>query len=202
MARTTGSNGQETAKRIEDVALSLFAQKGYAAVSMREIAKLVGVQAGALYNYSPNKQDLLARLMIEHMNDLLEAWGLENPNDQLPLDALKAFVLFHIRYHVLRPDHVFISYMELRNLEPDNFKKVEALRRQYELELKTILERAQKDSGFGIADVHVTAMAILAQLTGVTTWYRAKGRLSQAKIEDIYIQLVCQSVGAQPSKEF
>ena len=29
---------------------------------MREIAREVGVQAGALYNYSPNKQDLLARL--------------------------------------------------------------------------------------------------------------------------------------------
>ncbi|MGJ8527345.1 TetR/AcrR family transcriptional regulator [Maritalea sp.] len=195
MARTAGSNGQETASRIDDVALSLFAQKGYAAVSMREIAREVGVQAGALYNYSPNKQDLLARLMSEHMDDLLEAWHKENQDNFSPIDALKAFVLFHIRYHVSRPDHVFISYMELRNLEPDNFKKIEALRRQYEQELKLILERGQKDASFNIADVHVAAMAILAQLTGVTTWYRAKGRLSQTTIEDIYIQLVCQSVG-------
>lgn len=201
MARTTGSNGEETAKRIDQVALKLFAQKGYAAVSMREIAREVGVQAGALYNYSPNKQDLLARLMIEHMQALLSAWEQERPKEQAPLEALKAFVLFHIRYHVQRPDHVFISYMELRNLEPENFAKVEQLRRQYEMALKGILQRGATDSRFNIADVHVAAMAILAQLTGVTTWYRAKGRLSQSKIEEIYTQLVCQSVGAQLSEE-
>ncbi|MCZ4272085.1 TetR/AcrR family transcriptional regulator [Maritalea porphyrae] len=201
MARTTGSNGEETARRIDEVALKLFAQKGYAAVSMREIAREVGVQAGALYNYSPNKQDLLARLMIEHMEALLSAWDAQNPSLLSPLDALKAFVLFHIRYHVERPDHVFISYMELRNLEAENFAKVEELRRQYEAALKAILKRGSIDHLFNIADVHVTAMAILAQLTGVTTWYRAKGRLSQSKIEEIYTQLVCQSVGAQPSEE-
>jgi len=201
MARTTGSNGEETAKRIDEVALKLFAQKGYAAVSMREIAREVGVQAGALYNYSPNKQDLLARLMIEHMQDLLAAWANEHPAELSPLAALKAFVLFHIRYHVQRPDQVFISYMELRNLEPENFGKVEELRRKYEAALKDILKRGHDEGQFELADVHVTAMAILAQLTGVTTWYRAKGRLSQQKIEEIYTQLVCQSVGARSSEE-
>ena len=201
MARTTGSNGEETARRIDDVALKLFAQKGYAAVSMREIAREVGVQAGALYNYSPNKQDLLARLLIEHMEALLAAWTGEETDKLSAVDALKAFVLFHIRYHVERPDQVFISYMELRNLEADNFSRVEKLRQQYERTLKAILQRGQDDGSFNIADVHVAAMAILAQLTGVTTWYRAKGRLSQTKIEEIYTQLVCQSVGAQLSEE-
>lgn len=196
MARTTGSNGEETARKIDDVALKLFAQKGYAAVSMREIAREVGVQAGALYNYSPNKQDLLARLLVEHMQALLSAWEDERAKELHPVAALKAFVLFHIRYHVERPDQVFISYMELRNLEPENFSRVEKLRQQYERALKAILQHGQEQGSFNIADVHVAAMAILAQLTGVTTWYRAKGRLSQQKIEEIYTQLVCQSVGA------
>lgn len=201
MARKTGSNGEETARKIDHVALKLFAQKGYAAVSMREIAREVGVQAGALYNYSPNKQDLLARLLIEHMEALLAAWTGEETDGLGAMEALKAFVLFHIRYHVARPDQVFISYMELRNLEADNFSRVEKLRQQYERAVKAILQRGQDDGSFNIADVHVAAMSILAQLTGVTTWYRAKGRLSQSKIEEIYTQLVCQSVGAQLSEE-
>jgi len=201
MARTTGSNGEETAKRIEEVSLRLFAQKGYAAVSMRSIAQEVGVQAGALYNYSPNKQDLLARLMIEHMQNLLQSLADQNTKEQSPIDALKTFVLFHIRYHIERADQVFISYMELRNLEPENFNKVEELRRQYETHLKAIVQRGVDAGSFNAPDVHVAAMAILAQLTGVTTWYRAKGRLSQSNIETIYTQLVCQSVGAQLLEE-
>jgi AcrR family transcriptional regulator len=194
LARTQGSNGQETAKRIDEVALKLFAKKGYAAVSMREIALEVGVQAGALYNHCPNKQALLTNLLADHMQALLDAWGeLELPKD--PAQQLEAFVRFHIQYHLKRPDQVFISYMELRNLEPDNFKKIEALRRQYEAIPKNILAAGQMAGQFNLADTHVAAMAILAQLTGVTTWYREQGRLSQQKIEDIYVQLVCQSVG-------
>jgi AcrR family transcriptional regulator len=74
LARTAGSVGVETAQRVREAALKLFAARGFAAVSMREIAGEVGVQAAALYNHFPNKQALLADLMRAHMEDLLAAW--------------------------------------------------------------------------------------------------------------------------------
>ena len=197
MARTTGSNGEETARRIDEVALKLFAQKGYAAVSMREIAREVGVQAGALYNYSPNKQDLLARLMIEHMEALLSAWDAQNPSLLSPLDALKAFVLFHIRYHVERPDHVFISYMELRNLEAGNFAKIESLRRKYEDHLEEILRSGMACGVFDQADTKIVTLAIIAMLTGVNTWFRAAGRLSLDEVTAQYWDMVSKAVGTK-----
>jgi len=70
MARTTGSIGKETEKRVLKEALSLFARHGYAAVSMRQIAGECGIQAGALYNYFSTKQSILYGLMSAHMNDL------------------------------------------------------------------------------------------------------------------------------------
>ena len=72
MARTTGSHSDITGPRIREAALQLFARHGYAAVSMRQIAGEVGVQAGALYNYSPDKQTLLFSLLRGHMEELLE----------------------------------------------------------------------------------------------------------------------------------
>ena len=71
MARTTGSHSDITGPRVRAAALRLFARGGYAAVSMRAIAAEVGVQAGALYNYTPDKQSLLFDLMQAHMTDLL-----------------------------------------------------------------------------------------------------------------------------------
>jgi len=41
---------------------------------MRQIAAEVGVQAGALYLYTPDKQTLLFDLMIEHLDQLQAAW--------------------------------------------------------------------------------------------------------------------------------
>ena len=75
MARTQGSHSDITGPRIRKAALQLFARHGYAAVSMRQIAGEVGVQAGALYNYTPDKQSLLYSLMHQHMQELLSAYG-------------------------------------------------------------------------------------------------------------------------------
>ena len=63
MARTQGSHSDITGPRVRDAALRLFARHGYASVSMRQIANDVGVQAGALYNYTPDKQTQLFDLM-------------------------------------------------------------------------------------------------------------------------------------------
>ena len=71
MARTAGSHSDITGPRIDAAAERLIARHGFAAVSMRQIAAEVGVQAGALYNYIPDKQSLLARLMVAHMTGTL-----------------------------------------------------------------------------------------------------------------------------------
>ncbi len=197
MARVAGSNGEMTARSIRDESLALFARHGFAAVSMRMIAEAVGVQPGAIYQYHTTKQQILVDLMRGHMEALLDAWREEEVADELPIEVLERFARFHIRYHITRPDEVFISYMELRALEPEGFKDIERLRKTYESILKSILKAGIGQRVFNIEDPHVTAMAILAMLTGVNTWYRSGGRLSQRKIEDIYAAMVLRSVGCE-----
>ncbi|WP_132951645.1 TetR/AcrR family transcriptional regulator [Rhodovulum bhavnagarense] len=195
MARTSGSHSDITGPRLRAAAQRLFARQGYAAVSMRQIAAEVGVQAGALYNYIPDKQGLLFDLMKSHLDDLIAAWQAE-AKGQNPLDALECFTRFHIRFHLERPDAVFIAYMELRNLEPENFAVIEDLRKRYETVLEDIL-RAGKESGvFSLPDTKLATMAVIAMLTGVTTWYRDDGRLSRDRIERIYWNMVRKAVGA------
>lgn len=46
-------------EKILSVSIRLFAQKGYSNVSMREIAKEVGIQAASIYNHYPSKSALL-----------------------------------------------------------------------------------------------------------------------------------------------
>mgnify|MGYP000218152963 CR=1 FL=1 len=193
MARTQGSHSDITGPRIREAALRLFAQHGYAAVSMRQIAKEVGVQAGALYLYTPDKQSLLFELMREHLEHLLTHWQVP---DGPPDTQLEAFCRHHIRYHLDRPELVFIAYMELRNLEPDNFAVIEGLRRHYEDRLQDILRRGQDSGAFAVADSKLATMAIIAMLTGVNTWYREGGRLARADVEGIYWDMVRKSVAA------
>ncbi|MGB0959993.1 MAG: TetR/AcrR family transcriptional regulator [Halocynthiibacter sp.] len=195
MARKTGSHSEITGPRIRAAALELFAKHGYAAVSMRQIAKEVGVQAGALYLYTADKQSLLCELMIDHMTGLIAKWDAL-PKGTDPMSQLEAFCKFHIRYHVDRPNEVFIAYMELRNLTPDNFERVEALRKTYETKLEEILQQGKADGLFVFEDSKLTMMAIIAMITGVNTWFREGGRLSREHVENIYWEMVSKVVCA------
>lgn len=160
---------------------------------MRQIARAVGVQAGALYNYTPDKQTLLYELMRGHMEDLLAAWDAAPPAGDA-VAALEAFTRFHIRFNTSRADAVFVSYMELRNLSPKNFAVIEGLRREYETRLETILRRGAEAGTMLVGEPRIASMALIAMLTGVNTWYRAGGRLTLAEVEAVYWDMVRRSV--------
>ncbi|PTV95939.1 TetR family transcriptional regulator [Rhodobacter aestuarii] len=195
MARKTGSHAEITGPRIRAEASRLFARHGFAAVSMRQIAAAVGVQAGALYLYTPDKEALLFDLLKGHMDELLAAWAQE-PRGTDPLAALERFVRFHIRFNLERAEAVFLSYMELRNLSEPNFAVIEGLRKRYETELEEILKAGQAAGAVSVPDTKLATMAIIAMLTGVNTWYREGGRLSRATVETIYWDMVRKAVGA------
>ena len=195
MARKTGSHAEITGPRLRSAARALFARQGYAAVSMRQIAAEVGVQAGALYLYTPDKQTLLFDLMKEHLDDLLAALAAQSwPAD--PAGRLAAFARFHVGYHLDRPAEVFIAYMELRNLTPGNFAAIERLRHRYEDALQAILADGVAAGVFRLPDARLATMALIAMLTGASQWYREGGRLPREKVAEIYAEMALRAVGA------
>ncbi|AUH63509.1 TetR/AcrR family transcriptional regulator [Paracoccus zhejiangensis] len=194
MARTQGSRAEITGPLIREAALRLFARHGYAAVSMRQIAREVGVQAGALYAYTPDKQALLFDLMQSHMARLLDSWR-DDPAAP-PLARLERFVRFHIADSLDHSDAVFLSYMELRNLTEENYRQISNMRRKYESGLELILRDGQASGAMQVEDSRLSAMALIGMLTAVTNWYRAGGRLDRERIGDVYWGLAKGSVGA------
>lgn len=152
------------------------------------------MQAGTLYNYTTDKQTMLFDLMRGHMEALLDACAALKAAGT-PLARLEAFTRFHIRFHQERPDAVFVSYMELRNLTAENFAVLEEMRRSYEDQLEVILRDGVAAGAFRLKDTKIATLAIIAMLTGLTTWYREGGRLPLEEVERIYVDLVRGAVG-------
>lgn len=195
MARKAGSHGEITGPAIREAAMRLFARSGYAAVSMREIAADVGVGAGALYLYTPDKQTLLFDLMESHLDALIVDWLTACPDADAD-HQLRAFVEFHLSYHLDRRDAVYLAYMELRSLTPENHARIEAKRRAYEAELETILTDGHASGLFRVPDARITTMALIALLTGPHVWYRDDGRLTRQDIQTMYWDLTKRMVTA------
>lgn len=199
MARTVGSNGPKTMEAIRKAGLKLIHEHGYEAMTLRQLAAEVGVQVGSLYNHISTKQDLLYDLIKTHMNELFAELAKVEANsiDLGPVERLKAFIVFHVTYHILRKREVFIGASELRSLDPNHYEDIVGLRRQYEKRLMTILEDGRTQGLFQITDIAVAAYGILAMLTGVCNWFRPSGRLSREEVAQVYCDMVLRGLVPQ-----
>ena len=197
MARTIGSHGPTTLEAIRKAGVRLIFERGYEAMSLRQLAAEVGIQAGSLYNHISTKQDLLFDLVQEHINDLLRELDLALEGKADPVERLRAFVAFHVSYHMTRKREVFIANSELRSLDAKNYDVVVALRGAYEQRLAQILTEGVSDGVFEVGDIQVATFAIIALLTGLCTWYRPGGRLTRDAIIAAHEKLVLSGVAPQ-----
>ncbi|UGA47055.1 TetR/AcrR family transcriptional regulator [Bradyrhizobium sp. B124] len=197
MARTIGSHGPTTLEAIRKAGVRLIFERGYEAMSLRQLAAEVGIQAGSLYNHISTKQDLLFDLVQEHINDLLRELDLALEGKADPVEQLRAFVAFHVSYHMTRKREVFIANSELRSLDAKNYDVVVALRGAYEQRLAQILTEGVSDGVFEVGDIQVATFAIIALLTGLCTWYRPGGRLTRDAIIAAHEKLVLSGVAPQ-----
>ena len=190
MARTAGSNGTRTLEAIRKAGLRLIYRQGYEAMSLRQLASEVGIQVGSLYNHISTKQNLLFDLIRVHMEELIARLDRALEGFDSPADRLDAFIRFHVEYHIARKREVFISYSELRSLEPKNYDVIVELRGRYERRLIDILDEGVAHEDFTTADTTVAAFGILAMLTGVCTWFKPGGRLSKDEVIEVYSGMI------------
>jgi AcrR family transcriptional regulator len=81
MATTHHPRRSDTRRRIQDVALELFAEHGYEKTSLREIAERLDVTKAALYYHFKTKEDILVSVaddLVRPMDELI-AWAGSQP---------------------------------------------------------------------------------------------------------------------------
>jgi AcrR family transcriptional regulator len=67
--------GELTAERILDAAEALFAERGYAGTSLRDVANRVELRIPSLYNHFPSKDALYAAVLARGIGPVLELLG-------------------------------------------------------------------------------------------------------------------------------
>ena len=193
MARTAGSDGKKTRAAIHAKALELIVRHGYEALTMRQLAAVIGLQAGALYHYYPSKQALLHALIEAHLTEALEAADALSDQGAAPA-GLIAFARFHILHHVRRRQASHVANNELRSLSRENFAAVMKLRTAYERKLRLVLKDGAQPGLFDAQDAQVTAAALIAMLNEVIVWYREGGKFPLEETADIYAKMALKMV--------
>lgn len=82
---------------ITDAAVEVFAEKGFHAARISDIARRAGVADGTIYLYFKNKEDLLLSVFEEKMDYLLEGLSAALDGVDDPLERVRRFARFHFQ---------------------------------------------------------------------------------------------------------
>lgn len=185
-----------TRERIVSTALRLFAEKGFAAVGIREIASEVGLSSATLYHYMGSKDDLLQDIMTDRLGRLITVNRQALTGLGLPEDKLVTVVRVHVLVHALHPDSVVDH--QIRDLGPKARAAVIALRDEYEAIWRSLLaEGTAQPAVFRIGSPKLTRLALLEMCNGVARWYARSGEFTPGDIADYYADLALGMVAAR-----
>jgi AcrR family transcriptional regulator len=159
-------------RRLYEVALELFGQDGYHAVSIRDIATALGQHSSAIYFHVSSKQELLYDLeLIGHRTHLdgLRA-GLEAAGPE-PVDQLTAVVQAHLATHFDYPSLARVTNRELRALSPEQVAEVLLIRSQAEQVFVDVIERGVASGAFSSTDAFLDGKVIGAMGIRIPEWW-------------------------------
>lgn len=96
--------------QIRNVALTLFAELGYRAVSLRAIARAMNWSAPALYRYYDSKDALLAALRADGFGRLQSHLAKARAEGLSALDSVRGAVIAYLDFAVAEPELYRLMY--------------------------------------------------------------------------------------------
>lgn len=118
-------------QRLLDAASRLFAERGFRAVSIEDLAADAGVSGPAVYRHFDSKESLLADLLIRVSEELLEQGSVHSRNAPRPLEALRQLISFHTEFALRDRDLIRIQDHDFASLAVADAKTVSRLQRAY-----------------------------------------------------------------------
>ena len=145
----------ETARRreIEDVASSLFRERGYAGTSVRDIARAMDIQGASLYAHVASKQDVL-RTIVERMASRFEhaadeaSRSIDGGEMSTPPARLAALVRAHVQVVTDDLERATVFVHEWRSLDPDARTRMAKRRDAYERRFRIVIAAGVADGTF------------------------------------------------------
>ncbi|MGB0969743.1 MAG: TetR/AcrR family transcriptional regulator [Mycobacterium sp.] len=144
----------------------LMAEHGYLAVRLEDIGAAAGVSGPAIYRHFPNKEALLAELLVGISTRLLTGANEVARRAHDAESALEGLIDFHLDFALGESDLIRIQDRDLGSLPPAAKRQVRRKQRQYVEIWVDVLRR--RDSSLTETDARLTAHALFGLLNSTS----------------------------------
>jgi AcrR family transcriptional regulator len=150
---------------ILDAAAAVFYEKGFHGVGVDELGKRAGLSGPTLYRHFAGKDEILAALFNEAMDELVSATAMIHDDPRRDLERL---IRHHVRYAVEQRQLVNVYQREDRSLV-DPWKRLFAhRRRQYVARWEAVVARCV--AGASQAEVAAVTQSCLGAIFSIAYW--------------------------------
>jgi AcrR family transcriptional regulator len=168
-------------EEIIETAAKLFKEKGYSAVTMRDIATAMGIKAASLYNHISSKQEILKEIIISLAEEFTQGMEFIKTSNYSSIEKLKEIVALHISItsqNTYGMASLNNDWMHLEEQLPYYLK----LRSNYENEFRMILKEGVAKNEIANSDVEIMLFSMLSTLRSLYVWIPKKEDLNSAEL--------------------
>ena len=176
----------ETRKEeIINTASKLFKEKGYSAVTMRDLASALGIKAASLYNHINSKQDILKSIIISIAEEFTEGMQLISNSRTSSISKLEEIVKLHVQITSRNTNGMASLNNDWMHLE-DQLDYYLKLRNDYEEKFLNIISEGISKSEIKQRNPEVIMFSMLSTLRSLYLWIPKK--------EDLIVDDLAQSL--------
>lgn len=177
-----------------EVAIELFAERGFVGTSIRDIAKAVGRSVSNVYHYFDSKEALWLAILEYSVKGLPETLRAVAHGEGAPLERFENLLRTHLRASTrhLRESKIFM--IDEERLSPEG----KVINRRIQKEILDIyveqMRILQSHNLLRTKHVKILAFNVLGTINWYLRWYDPKGDLGEDEVHDEIIDFVMHGI--------
>jgi len=171
---------------ILDAASKLFAQRGYHATSMRDMASAAGMLPGSVYYHFDSKEALLLAVYAEGVRRIAAHVDAAVVKKRAPRARLEAACAAHLEMLLDRSDYAQVVVRVLPSDAQAIAVALVDLRDDYERRIRGLIDDLKLPKG---TDRRLLRLGLMGALNGAQVWYRP-GRDAPAVIARRFLDML------------
>jgi TetR/AcrR family transcriptional regulator, cholesterol catabolism regulator len=187
---------------LKEVALRLFDERGFKAVTVRDVMEVQGLTAGAMYNHFRSKELLLVSLITDSVGGLEAylrvAFSVSEPENRPARLAAVAYA--HARYQCEYAPLARVSSNEFVHLPAKAKRELVPRLLRIRLHQVGVTTEGIKSGEFDIENPEIAVMEFQGMGAKMSEWYDIKGPFDPARMSRYHAKIVLRIVGGQTSE--
>ncbi len=161
----------ERKSEIITIASQLFREKGYSAITMRDIAQAMDIKAASLYNHIKSKQEILVLIIIEIAEEFTTVMNQIVASEVSSIEKIKKVIHLHIDITLRNPDALACLNNDWMHLEDKDLNYFLKMRTDYEENFRKIVKQGIASEQIKNLNQEVIIFSTLSTLRTLYLWY-------------------------------